>query len=116
MVREILNLDDVASTDFKYNHILNDFNIAREPKKEYGFDTIFCDQSRERGAVIKALEANVNEAISRVYFSEEKKPASQGHRGVDMPDPRSAVSLAFVVSEAQLRATMGRLNITSTRK
>ena len=101
-------LDDIVSNDSRYDQILNEFNIAREAKEEYGFDTVFCDQSRERGAVIKALEASG--ANPRVYFSEEKKPASQGHRGVDKPDPRSEASLAFVVSEARLRETCQECN------
>ena len=94
-------MDGVVSNASRHDHILNAFNIARETKEEYWVDTVFCDQSRERGVVIKALEAS--DTTPRVYFSEEKKPASQGHKGIDTPDPRSEASQAFVMSEARLR-------------
>ena len=42
--------DDIVSNDSRYDQILKEFNIARETKEECGFDTVFCDQSRERGA------------------------------------------------------------------
>ena len=41
-------LDEVVSNDSRYDHILNEFKIARETKEEYGFDTVFCDQPRKR--------------------------------------------------------------------
>ena len=88
--------------------VLEEFNIARKATEEHGFDTVFCDSSRERVAVIKALEASGGN--SRVYFSEDKKPASQGHRGVDKPDPRSEASLAYVVPEARLREVCKQSN------
>ena len=102
------HLEDIDDNDSKYNHILEEFNIARKATEEHGFDTVFCDSSRERVAVIKALEASGGN--SRVYFSEDKKPASQGHRGVDKPDPRSEASLAYVVPEARLREVCKQSN------